>query len=178
MTYATTSSRPASDAQLKFIRALVADRTEVMAARGLTVTEYQLLTLSSLGASRFIDNLKALPRDAGAKSGAGRQVHPDVKPGMYLMDRQVIKVIPSQKADGRLYVAVLTPAPEGEASSFKAKGNLHLLYRLTPEHEMSREQAAVYGAVFGRCACCGKLLTVPESVEKGVGPVCWDKYFA
>ena len=178
MTYATTSSKPASDKQIAFIKALIADRAEVMKAKGLTVTEYQLLTLSSLGASRFIDNLKKLPRDPGAKPGGSRKVHPGVTPGMYIMDQQVIKVIPSQKADGRLYVAVLTPAPEGESSSFKAKGNLHLLYKLTPEHKMTASHASFYGEVYGRCCCCGKLLTVPESVERGVGPVCWDNYFA
>jgi hypothetical protein len=27
----------------------------------------------------------------------------------------------------------------------------------------------------GRCACCGRPLTVPESIERGIGPDCWEK---
>lgn len=178
MTQPTTAQRPATDAQLKYIKALLADRTEAMSLHGYTVTEYQLLTLSTVGASRTIDRLKMLPRNKGASAKSSRRVHPGVTPGMYLLNEQVLKVIPSQKADGRLYVAVHRPKAKGEASSFVSKGQLHLLYELTPEHRMTREQAAAYGSVYDRCSCCGKLLTVPLSVERGVGPTCWDNYFA
>jgi hypothetical protein len=27
----------------------------------------------------------------------------------------------------------------------------------------------------GRCGCCGRALTVPESIERGIGPECWSK---
>lgn len=27
----------------------------------------------------------------------------------------------------------------------------------------------------GRCGCCSRLLTVPESVERGIGPECWGR---
>jgi hypothetical protein len=30
----------------------------------------------------------------------------------------------------------------------------------------------------GRCGRCGRLLTVPESVERGIGPECWSKMTA
>ncbi|HUW44785.1 MAG TPA: DUF6011 domain-containing protein [Dehalococcoidia bacterium] len=26
-----------------------------------------------------------------------------------------------------------------------------------------------------RCRVCGRLLTVPESVDRGIGPVCWAR---
>ena len=40
------------------------------------------------------------------------------------------------------------------------------------------EQAAVaYGRQYGQCACCGRELSDPESVQRGIGPVCADKYF-
>lgn len=29
----------------------------------------------------------------------------------------------------------------------------------------------------GRCACCGRTLTVPESIEKGIGPECAKRHF-
>lgn len=175
MTATFTSQVPATDKQLDLIKKLIDERSEALAAAGVAITEYQLLTLSKLGASRTIDKLFKLPKNAKAKSS--KSVHPGITPGMYLMDTEVIKVIPSQK-DGRLYVAVLKKKEEGVASSFVSKGQLHLLYKLTPEHRMTAEQASCYGSIFGRCACCGKLLTVPLSVERGVGPVCWDEHFA
>jgi len=27
----------------------------------------------------------------------------------------------------------------------------------------------------GKCGCCGRPLTVPESIERGIGPECWAK---
>jgi hypothetical protein len=27
----------------------------------------------------------------------------------------------------------------------------------------------------GKCGCCGRALTVPESIERGIGPECWSK---
>jgi uncharacterized protein DUF6011 len=39
------------------------------------------------------------------------------------------------------------------------------------------EAAAVaYGRRFGQCACCGKELTNHESIERGIGPICAEKY--
>ena len=27
----------------------------------------------------------------------------------------------------------------------------------------------------GKCGCCGRKLTVPESIERGIGPECWSR---
>ena len=27
----------------------------------------------------------------------------------------------------------------------------------------------------GKCGCCGRALTVPESIKRGIGPECWSK---
>jgi len=37
--------------------------------------------------------------------------------------------------------------------------------------------AVAYGMTTGRCSCCGRLLTDPESVRVGVGPICAARYF-
>lgn len=36
--------------------------------------------------------------------------------------------------------------------------------------------AVAYGKKYGNCACCGKELSDPKSVELGIGPVCAKKY--
>jgi hypothetical protein len=33
-----------------------------------------------------------------------------------------------------------------------------------------------YGKVSGECSCCGRELTNPESIERGIGPICADKF--
>jgi hypothetical protein len=37
-------------------------------------------------------------------------------------------------------------------------------------------QAIAYGKRFGRCACCNRTLSDPESVARGIGPVCAAHY--
>lgn len=36
--------------------------------------------------------------------------------------------------------------------------------------------AIAHGRETGRCACCGLKLTDPESVERGIGPICAEKF--
>lgn len=36
--------------------------------------------------------------------------------------------------------------------------------------------AVKHGRQYGQCACCGKELSDPESVAKGIGPVCAEKF--
>jgi hypothetical protein len=38
------------------------------------------------------------------------------------------------------------------------------------------ESAIAYGKRTGICACCGRELTDPESIERGIGPICAAKY--
>jgi len=37
--------------------------------------------------------------------------------------------------------------------------------------------AVKYGKTTGQCACCGRELTDPVSIEKGIGPICESKWF-
>lgn len=37
--------------------------------------------------------------------------------------------------------------------------------------------ASVQGLKFGTCACCGRELTNPESVARGIGPICAERFF-
>lgn len=38
------------------------------------------------------------------------------------------------------------------------------------------EAAIAYGRRTGSCACCGRELTVGESIDRGIGPICAEKY--
>ena len=39
-----------------------------------------------------------------------------------------------------------------------------------------RGAAVAYGRMTGNCACCGRELTDPKSVELGIGPICAEKW--
>jgi hypothetical protein len=32
-----------------------------------------------------------------------------------------------------------------------------------------------HGIATGSCGCCGRELTDPESIERGIGPICWER---
>jgi hypothetical protein len=53
------------------------------------------------------------------------------------------------------------------------------LTRRLLEIERDPEAAAVlYGKASGNCSICGRDLTDPESIERGIGPICAGKYFS
>jgi Family of unknown function (DUF6011) len=56
--------------------------------------------------------------------------------------------------------------------------DLQDLTRRLLEIEADPERAAVlYGKASGNCSICGRDLTDPESIERGIGPICAGKYF-
>ena len=37
-------------------------------------------------------------------------------------------------------------------------------------------EAVAYGRRTGNCAACGRELTVKESIDRGIGPICFEKW--
>ena len=48
--------------------------------------------------------------------------------------------------------------------------------RLSDLNKNPLETLQQYGRETGNCACCGRELTDPESVARGIGPVCAEKF--
>lgn len=97
-----------------------------------------------------------------------------VTTGMYRVGERIFKVLPSRQSE-RHYAKELTGSPEDGFGFVYARGAMSLI---GPEHRMTAEQAAQFGALTGTCCCCGKLLTDPVSIAAGIGPVCKGKYFS
>jgi len=63
-------------------------------------------------------------------------------------------------------------------------GLWHPAYAATPEVTEALvalasdplSEAVAYGRRTGNCACCGRELTVKESIDRGIGPICFDKW--
>lgn len=51
-----------------------------------------------------------------------------------------------------------------------------MAWYVKPEHKMTIDQAQAFILMFGKCVRCGRKLKAAESVERGIGPVCWQ-YF-
>lgn len=64
---------------------------------------------------------------------------------------------------------------------FKANGELmadidaFMNCDLGDAHEMFKDRAETFALESGSCMACGKTLTVPTSLHRGLGPVCADK---
>jgi hypothetical protein len=93
----------------------------------------------------------------------------------------------------------ITPAPErgrnagflyvktGEdyAGKISPDGKFHAAYGVTADIKGDLDkiaadplgEARLFGMRTGNCACCGRELTDPVSIDKGIGPVCEAKWF-
>lgn len=134
------------------------NRASVAAARerGLTARE----------ASGMIDWLFQVPRKAQEPTQ-----HVDgaaVTEGYYLQEDTVYKVVKA-KSTGNLYAKALHTSDYGRASWDYAPGAMR---HLRGAARLTLEQAAEMGTRCGVCVVCGATLTDPESVERGIGPVC------
>ncbi len=100
--------------------------------------------------------------------------------GLYIKDDTIYKVILSNQ--GRLYAKRLVPG--GSRGRFEyAAGAIRTL---TPEDALTAERAAEWGRQVRKghdgsiqvyCACCGAELDNDESRDRGIGPVCYRRYF-
>lgn len=95
--------------------------------------------------------------------------------GYFLHDGRVFSVVRSRKS-GNLYANLMqfsTDAAGAKRGRWVyergAMGYLREAMRLTVE------QAAAQGHLHGVCVLCGAALTDPESVTRGIGPVCAGK---
>jgi hypothetical protein len=105
---------------------------------------------------------------------AGSTTVPSVRPvekldeGYYTLKGEYLKVM-WNRARTRLYARVLNTATKHWEY---AKG---AVYELGPEHRLTPADAKKFGDVYHWCFKCGTELTKPESIERGVGPVCAGK---
>lgn len=109
----------------------------------------------------------------------------DLESGIYLHDGQVFKVYTNQARTRML--AKLLVLPEGwvdlsrnerEASDSQPQW----IYQgvasrfVKADEKMTLEQAKEFGAIYGVCSNCGRLLTNEDSIEAGLGPICRNKF--
>jgi len=97
------------------------------------------------------------------------QANPVSEIGMYRKDGVVFRVKRSRQS-GNLYAMRYNPlAPvKSERFTYERGG----LFRLSADDRMTLAEAQDAGHEFGICCVCGAELSDPNSVARGIGPVC------
>lgn len=123
---------------------------------------------------------KPKPAAKGQKADTSERITED---GMYrTADGTIFKV---QKAvalgNGSLYakrLVVLRDAERDENGTIVVPAEVRFeyakgaVYRLRPEDKMTLDEAKAFGALYGTCCNCGRMLTNEESIAAGIGPIC------
>lgn len=94
-----------------------------------------------------------------------------VAEGFYNLDGEIYQVV-SNKAATKRYAKLMTVVNGKRKFSYAAG----VIMSLTPRHKVTPIQAKMFGDTHHFCLCCGRELTVELSIQRGVGPICWEKY--
>jgi hypothetical protein len=146
---------PASEAQIKFLRSLLAEKLADPAAALAWLDTHML---SKATASAKITEYKAMPTVNRAAQ---------LDEGMYKVGEDIFKVYRTRDKD----ILVTKQLIEGV---FEYTGRAPLKF-ITVEHRMTLDEAKAYGKVTGTCCVCGRKLTNEASIADGIGPVCSGK---
>lgn len=180
------TSPPASERSVNFARKLLTERD--------VPTGYTSLTLADLDAHDRVEKCEPYPGDRHVtqrtvSTAIDYLVDLPAKPradapteGFYELDGRVYRVRKAQKGS-HLYALVLTgPNGESEVAQWHdpkatdwtfAPG---MMPKLKPEHRMSVERAEELSRLIARCIRCNAVLENPESVARGIGPICRKKF--
>lgn len=102
------------------------------------------------------------------------------EPGIYAKDDVVYKVQLTKDKE-RLYAKKLVALTDYQGDRLTENDERvrwsweyanGAIYQLQVTDRMNEADARDFGLRFGICANCGKRLTVADSIEKGIGPVC------
>jgi len=104
------------------------------------------------------------------------KAHEAIKTPRFRFEDLVISRAPDHGVNaGALYVKV-NGDYAGKVKEGKWFGSQDILPKLQQISKDPLSSAVAYGRRTGTCACCGKELTVHESIERGIGPICAEKW--
>lgn len=144
----------ASDKQVALLTRLINEREWHLDAIPDPLTKRQ--------ASYLIEDGLAAPRK---QSDA-----PTAQPGYYVSGGEVYVVVANKAGTGVYAKRLCIEGDKFKTAKWRyAPGIAASVATLSP---LSIEEAAALGHMHGICVVCAKRLTDPESVQRGIGPVC------
>lgn len=178
-----TMGRPASQKQFDFIKKLIGERElspelaeQVREAREKAVQH----RLTSKAASTLIDALLAAPKaSVQAIPNSFQQATEDITAGMYwIHGDHLVRVYRGQQS-GHLLVKRVHIEQDGDDTtvSYEYLGAAsRVMTKAATPQRIPLEQVGQLGVVTNICMVCGRRLDDPESVDRGIGPVCAQNY--
>lgn len=164
----------ATPAQIGFV-------TSLRAQHGLQIGNPETLTRTQ--ASEEINRLKVLPRgDAESLPDPAARVLKVAEEGMYRTpDGDIYKVQLAIHGSGRPYAKRMVEVAKPQKVAHGVRTHEFVfesgaLSKLTADMKMTLEQAKEWGALYGTCCRCGITLTNEESIARGLGPICADRW--
>lgn len=91
--------------------------------------------------------------------------------GVYKHGGEIYRVVKARQSENRYAQKLITI--EGRAPRWDIAYGF--VRTLKVEELISPEVAAQMGRAFGYCVICGRFLSDPESIAKGIGPVCYER---
>lgn len=168
----TTTTVPATDRQLEFLRSLALEREIDQDHRDQLLARIEARQISKAKASSFIERLLEKPRVRAASVQL-----PDVPAGRYAVDSaegelRFYRV--ARGKTGRTWIHVQHGPDESEVP-FSWIGYTAILESIVDAGLAEAMQR--YGHEIGSCGNCGLRLTNRVSRELGIGPVCGGRMF-
>jgi hypothetical protein len=117
-------------------------------------------------ASATIDALKAAPRKTAEPE------RPEPEAGVYRDGDRLFRVYLGQNS-GKMLVQEIKGDTGTIDYTYLGLAVKHLPASAT---RLGLEEVGALGKTFDHCLVCGRRLDVPESVDRGIGPVCAAKY--
>jgi hypothetical protein len=165
---------PASDKQVALITKLASEREwassdqdfhGAVSANSVIRNVLQGKVVGSRDASAAIDFLFTSPKVTSSVAG-------EIEAGVYVNPNGVTYRVYLGQQSGRMLAAEVVQ--HGETAEFVYAGSAER-YVARDARRLSIEEAAAFGKATGTCIVCARRLDVPESVDRGIGPVCYAK---
>jgi hypothetical protein len=165
-----TTTYPASQKQFDFIKKLLSEKQVDAQTQELVdmCREHAVAgTLRSKTASNLIDVLLALPRKKDASD--------DIQAGVYAVNGDMIVRVYLGQQSGQM-LAKQVHLTVGDATYDYIGMARKVFADATTWTRLSIEEVGALGISSGQCIICGRRLDDPESVDRGIGPVCASRY--
>lgn len=165
---------PATEKQVKFIKSLMSERV----IDGSMVHDLKVSidagTLTKDSATEKIGLMLVAPkRDKSSDHKVVSQPKVTPVPGYYVSEADTFYKVVESKAH-KFYAKKFVVSHSGQSALWVyAPGaiNAYATWK-----KVSLTDATQFGIAHGFCLCCGRLLTDPNSVKAGIGPICAQKF--
>jgi hypothetical protein len=152
--------------QIAFIGRLLSERDRTNEEARATCETVEMLIadghMNKKAASAAISLLFKVPK-ATTPTGPKAEVP---APGLFTKDGEIFKIKATKAGKRWAHHLDLGSWHFDKAATFS----------LTEDDRMTLDQAKAFGLETGICIMCSRVLTVPASIEAGIGPVCANKF--